>query len=104
MIGRMTVIGIPMAAAKLSYVCSSSGAKTMMAAVASTLAMTMLAISQKPERVSNILRSSTATRRVRGMRADAGRARSRRPTASDTAGSVTVVVVMLLLLHGRCLR
>ena len=33
----------------------------MMAAVASTLVMTMLAISQKPERVSNILRSSTPT-------------------------------------------
>ena len=76
----------------------------MMAAVASTLAMTMLAISQNPERVSNILRSSTPTIRVMGMRADAGRVRSRCAAASDLAGSRTVVVVMLLLLHAGCLR
>ena len=45
--------------------------------------MTMLAISQKPERVSNILRSSTPTRRVSGIRADAvRRAAAVRPPTS----------------------
>ncbi len=75
-IGRITVIGAPMAAAKLSNVSWSSGAKTMMAAVASTLVMTMLAMSQNPERVSNIFRSSTPMRRLSGIRADAVRWRA----------------------------
>ncbi len=39
----------------------------MVAPVASTAAMAMLAMSQKPDRVSNILRSSTETTRLSGM-------------------------------------
>ena len=76
----------------------------MIAAVASTLAMTMLAISQKPDRVSNILRSSTPTRRVSGIRADAVRVRPGAAATSAVARSRAVVVVMLLLLRAGCLR
>ena len=58
--------------------------------------MPMLITSQKPERVSNILRSSTASTRVAGIGAWAWR--SRRTTE---AGVVAVRVLMLLLLRGR---
>ena len=109
MIGRITVMGAPMAAAKLSKVSWSSGAKMMRAAVARTLMMTMLASSQNPERVSNILRSSTPMRRVRGIGADAVCARGvRTAPPGATASGVTpwsiVVVLMLLLLRAGCLR
>jgi hypothetical protein len=81
----------------------------MRAAVASTLMMMMLAISQKPERVSNILRSSTPMRRVRGIGADAVRARGARTRPPGTAASCVTpwsirVVLMLLLLRAGCLR
>ena len=58
----------------------------------------MLAISQKPERVSNDLRSSTETIRDIGMRRGAGRA------ASYGLAAPRTVVVMLLLLHAGSLR
>ncbi len=66
-IGKMIVIGTPMAAANESKVISLSGAQMMTAPVAITAVMAMLAISQKPERVSNILRSSMLIRRVIGI-------------------------------------
>ncbi len=66
-IGRITAIGNPIAAEKASWVSSSFGANRIVAVVASTAAMPMLAISQKPDRVSNILRSSTPTSRVIGI-------------------------------------
>ncbi len=72
----------------------------MIAAVASTAVMTMLAMSQKPERVSNILRSSTPTRRVSGMRAAAA---CRRPVVVGVVWSRTAVV-MPRLLHAGSLR
>ena len=48
---------------------SPSGAHRMTPPAVSTAEMAMLAISQKPERVSNILRSSTWITRVSGTRA-----------------------------------
>ena len=61
--------------------------------------MTMLAISQKPERVSNILRSSTPISRVSGMRARC------RPLGAGAVGVVsTAMAVMLLLLLVGCRR
>ncbi len=66
--------------------------------------MTMLAISQKPERVSNILRSSTPTIRVSGMRRMPCACGRGAAAASAVAGSRAVVVVMLLLLRAGCLR
>src|SRR5688500_13264769 len=57
--GSTIVIGTPMAAAKAPYATSASGAKSTTAVLARTAVMTMLAINQKPDRVSNILRSST---------------------------------------------
>ena len=61
----------------------------------------MLAISQKPDRVSNDLRSSTAMSRVIGIRAGVGFA-VRATSCSRTAS--TVVALMLLLLRAGCLR
>ena len=54
----------------------------------------MLAISQKPERVSNILRSSTCVTRVSGTRWRTGIARG-------GAASAAMAVMPLLLLAGR---
>ena len=78
------------------------------APVASTDRMPMLAIIQKPERVSNILRSSTAITRDRGMGANAGRllARSRVPvtlwvTVPSAVTGVRVVMPLLLLVGCR---
>ena len=72
-----------------AYVSSSSGAKTIRAIVAIRAEMTMLAISQKPDLVSNILRSSTSVTRDNGT----GSARTRARGARSTA-----MAVMLLLL------
>ena len=61
----------------------------------------MLAISQNPERVSNILRSSTETTVDREMGANAGRstARSVRRSVEFSTGVTTgVMAVMPLLL------
>ena len=55
--------------------------------------MTMLAISQKPERVSNILRSSTPTRRDIGTRLCSAR-------ICWTGRSTTRAVMLLFLLVG----
>ncbi len=102
MIGSTTDSGMPMAVAKVSSVIASSGAQRITAAVARTDTMPTLAISQKPARVSNILRSSTFVSRVIGMGVIA---RSRRTTATSEAGAGTAVaVVMLLLLRERCRR
>ncbi len=66
--------------------------------------MPTLAISQKPARVSNILRSSTPASRVIGI------GRITRVAAGTAVGVVPattggwVVVVMLLLLHERSRR
>src|SRR6478609_3936952 len=112
MIGSTTESGIPIAVEKVFWVIASSGAQMITAAVARTDTMPTLAISQKPARVSNILRSSTPTRRVIGM----GRTTRR---AADATGADVVVtagtgvaarvaggvwVVMLLLLHERSRR
>ena len=71
----------------------------MVAAVASTARMPMLAISQKPDRVSNILRSSTPIIRLIGIGRTSGRART--GVDGDSRSSVVAVrVVMLLLLRG----
>ncbi len=67
MIGRMTAIGMPKAAPNVPYAIWSFGAKRITAVVASSAAMPMLAISQKPERVSNILRSSVVSSRWVGI-------------------------------------
>ena len=58
----------------------------------------MLAISQKPERVSNILRSSTPITRLIGIGRTSGRARTGAAVARSSV--VAVRVVMLLLLRG----
>ncbi len=88
-IGRITDIGAPMAAANDSYVWSDSGAKAITAAVASSAVIPMLAISQKPERVSKTLVSSTHNRRRIGIReggpAGTGAAWEVRVVASRTA-------------------
>ena len=65
--------------------------------MASTAVIAMLAISQKPERVSNILRSSTAVTRENGIRTGAF-------VAVRTAVRSIVVVLMLLLLLAGCRR
>ena len=54
----------------------------------------MLAVSQKPERVLNILVSSTHRIRPNGIRAGTTR----------VGAGATVMVLMLLLLHGRSRR
>ena len=64
--------------------------------VASKPAMTMLARSQKPDRVSNILRSSTRTTRETGISSWVWAACSR-------MGAVAVAVMPLSFLVG-CLR
>ncbi len=56
--------------------------------------MPMLAISQKPARVSKHLRSSTERSRVNGM----GRG-ARLPTRAVVAAGAAVIVLMLLLLR-----
>ena len=66
-IGSTMERGTPMALAKVSWVIASSGAHRITAAVARTATMPTLAISQKPARVSNILRSSTLACRVIGI-------------------------------------
>ena len=110
MIGSTTESGMPIAVEKVSCVIASSGAQRITAAVASTDTMPTLAISQKPARVSNILRSSTldeaassgwGVRRGRGGRTGADVAAT---AATGVAGLVRVAVVMLLLLHERCRR
>ena len=58
----------------------------------------MLAISQKPERVSNILRSSTPIIRLVGIGRTSRRARTGVAVARSSV--VAVRVVMLLLLRG----
>ncbi len=101
-IGSSTVIGTPIAAPKESYVIELSEANRITAPVARVAAIAMLAISQKPDRVSNILRSSTPTIRPIGMPSMRfGRGRTR--CESSTSGWV-VRVVMLLLLLVRCPR
>ena len=99
-IGRITAIGKPKAAANELKVTSLSGANTMTAPVARSAAIPMLAISQKPERVSNILRSSTETTRRSGMGRGVGRGVRARPAC----GSVVTAVLMLLLLLVGCRR
>ncbi len=100
-IGSTTAIGKPMAAAKLPYVRASSGANRIVATVAITDRMPMLDISQKPERVSNILRSSTAVTVESVIGGIVSRAASRTATA---AWGERVVAVMPLLLHVGSLR
>ena len=63
--------------------------------VAITEAITMLAISQNPERVSNILRSSTPTTRRNGVGAGAGRVRGPAGTTSARLCSMTAVMPLL---------
>ena len=58
--------------------------------------MTMLAISQNPERVSNILRSSTLTMRLSGTEGDLGLVLAR-----GGLGWVTVVMLLSLLVGCR---
>ena len=88
-----------------------SGAKAITAAVAPSARIAMPAISQKPERVSNILRSSTRTRRESGI----GAGGVRGPVCCSTivaSGSLTSrvsdvgdeAVLMLLLLRAGCRR
>ena len=92
-IGRITDIGNPIAAAKLSKVRSLAGAQMMTAPVARTAVIAMLAISQNPERVSNILRNSTLTIRLSGI-GGVGVA----DTVSRPVSRSMVMVLMLLLL------
>ena len=61
----------------------------------------MLAISQKPDRVSNDLRSSTDIRRDIGILRGAGRVAV---TACCWTAASTVVALMPLLLLAGCLR
>ena len=70
----------------------------MVAVVAMTARIAMLAISQKPERVSNDLRNSTPTIRDIGIFRGAGLA------GRTTSRSSTAAVLMLLLLHAGSLR
>jgi hypothetical protein len=67
MMGRMIVIGTPMARVNSLEVSCSFGAQATIAPVVSTAAIPRLASSQSPERVSKVLRSSTATSRASGM-------------------------------------
>ena len=61
--------------------------------------MTMLAISQNPERVSNILRSSTPMIRVIGIGAWGV---IERATRAGVVSGTTAVALMPLLLPGWC--
>ena len=111
-IGSTMERGTPMALAKVSWVIASSGAHRITAAVARTATMPTLAISQKPARVSNILRSSTVTSRVIGIGVTVRAARTGRLAVGGEGVVGTVVRVsvavfvalMLLLLRGRCRR
>ena len=91
-IGRMMAIGNPIAVANVEYVSSESGAHSSTAPVASRAAMPMLAISQKPARVSKHLRSSTEKSRVNGMGRGSGF-----PTRAAVTGSAVIVLMLLLL-------
>ncbi len=98
MTGSTIDIGLPTAAANESKVRESRSPSSTVSVVAITEAITMLAISQKPERVSNILRSSTPTTRRNGVGAGAGRVRAAGGTTP--AGAFSIVAVMPLLLRG----
>ncbi len=95
MIGRRMDIGMPTAAANESNVRSSRSPRTIVSTVAITEAMAMLAISQKPERVSNILRSSTLRSRPNGM--GAGAVRAGRVATVVSAGEVVMVAAVMFL-------
>ena len=70
----------------------------MIPTVVPTPAMTMLAMSQKPDLVLNILRSSTAMTRVSGIRS--GVPRSARPLLSTVSTVSTVMAVAAFFLVG----
>ncbi len=102
MVGGMTDIGIPLASVNWLYRNSSVGAQAMTAPVVTSAASPMLASSQRPERVSNDVRSSTATMRVRGMRRPALTALTVVSVVSFVravaAGATAAVLVVLRLL------
>ena len=66
MMGRNSDSGVPKAAPKIPNDSSLSGTKAMTATAARTEMIRLVATSQKPDRVSNILRSSTVTSRLNG--------------------------------------
>ena len=101
MIGRITVIGMPIARMNWLYVSSARGAHAMMAPVVSSAAAPMLLRSQKPARVSNDLRSSTLTMRCSGIvRMGAltvlTRSRSAPVGATPVSAAVDDVIVVLM--------
>ena len=98
MIGSTIVIGKPIAAANVLWVSWSSGAKRIVPTVARTPTITRLAISQNPERVSNILRSSTRTTRPRGI---AGTVAVLLVGGAWTVGGVVVVMPLSFLVGCR---
>ncbi len=73
---------------------SLSGANRITAPVASSAVMAMLVISQNPDLVSNILRSSTPTSRVIGIGAGSVVVAVARPASRS---AVTVLMLLLLL-------
>jgi hypothetical protein len=105
-IGRMMATGTPTAAPKLSKVRALSSANRITATVAITEVMAMLMSIQNPDRVSNILRSSTPMIRLSGIavRGTAAVSRGRRATGPACRGTVVVAVVMPLLLLVGSLR
>ena len=99
MIGRMMDIGLPTAAANESNVSPSRSLSRTVSTVAMPEVMTMLAISQKPDRVSNILRSSTPRIRPNGIGSGTTRSRGRLVAAvPSTLEGVMVAVLMPRLL------
>src|SRR5689334_19420716 len=73
MTGRTTVIGKQTAVANEVYVSPSGDENAMTAADARSASSPVLAISQSPDLVSNILRSSVETTRLRGTPARVAR-------------------------------
>ena len=80
----------------------SFGANAMTAPVAISAEAAMPIISQKPDRVSNILRSSTWRTRVKGIRA--GHLSGRTGRGGRASVATVSVALMLQLLLVRCLR
>src|SRR3954454_20518861 len=99
MIGKITDIGNPLALTKFWYVTSLWRPRTRSDPAEMGDRTPMLMSIQNPERVLNILRSSTLTRRVVGM----GRPVRRTGAASMVSGEM-VVAVMPQLLRVGCRR
>jgi hypothetical protein len=72
-IGSSTPCGVPVAVTKFAYVSSSGGAANMKTVTTAAVSTTIATSSQRPDRVSTSLRSSTCSSRLIGTAPDSSR-------------------------------